>query len=143
MVSSLKLENDVIWLGAVDHAAVWEWMYLADVFLITNDVTNRCNPLYEAICAGLPIVSVRDPSTADLLEHGTNALLADRDDIEQLGKNLYDICTNEAVAKAIGDSQAKRAQHLWSWEERMKVEVEELEGIVNGTPGVASVPSSS
>ena len=44
--------------------------------MITNDVTNRCNPLYEAAWAGLPIISIYDESTKDLLKHRDNALLS-------------------------------------------------------------------
>jgi 1,2-diacylglycerol 3-alpha-glucosyltransferase len=60
---TLGLSNDVIWLGSVDHDDIWALMNLADVFMITHDVTNRCNPLCEASWAGLPVVSVIDPST--------------------------------------------------------------------------------
>ena len=66
LAEQLGVEAEVIWLGAVDHDMVWQLMHLADVFMITNDVTNRCNPVYEAICTPLPVVSVIDPSTADL-----------------------------------------------------------------------------
>jgi len=88
LAKQLNVADDVVWLGAVPHAKVWDLMCLVDIFMITNDVTNRCNPLFEAIRAGLPVVSVRDPSTQDLLADGENALLADPDDVEALGEGL-------------------------------------------------------
>lgn len=132
LASELGVERDLVWLGAVEHDAVWELMHVADLFMITNDVTNRCNPLYEAICAGLPVVSVIDPSTADLLSHEENALLADKEDIETLGRSLCQVCEDEELAAAMSEAQRERAEQLWSWPERMAEEVRELESLVDG-----------
>ena len=63
LASDLGVYDLVVWLGAVAHDDIWALMNNADIFLITNDITNRCNPLYEAAWAGLPVVSVLDPST--------------------------------------------------------------------------------
>jgi glycosyltransferase involved in cell wall biosynthesis len=130
LARQLGIEDAVVWLGAVEHDTVWQLMHLADLFLITNDVTNRCNPVYEAICTPLPVVSVIDPSTADLLEHEQNALLADKDDDEALGEHLYRVCTEEDLAGSLKQAQAVRREQLWTWRERMAVEVAELEGLV-------------
>jgi glycosyltransferase involved in cell wall biosynthesis len=130
LARELRVENDVVWLGAVDHEAIWQVMHVADVFIITNDVTNRCNPLFEAICAGLPIVSVKDPSTADLLRHEENALLAEKDDTESLGRFLHRLSTDPKLARSLSEAQATRRSQMWSWEERMQIEVAELESLV-------------
>ena len=105
-------------------------MNVADVFVITNDVTNRCNPLYEAICASLPVVSVWDSSTSDLLESEVNALLADKEDVQTLGKHLANVCGNKDLHQAMKRAQHSRAATIWTWEERMAAEVRELEGLV-------------
>jgi glycosyltransferase involved in cell wall biosynthesis len=103
---------------------------VADIFMITNDVTNRCNPLYEAAWAGLPVVSVFDPSTADLLQDGRNALLAPKDDIQALGAKLAELCRNEALAGRLRKDQRELAESFWTWEARMRVETRELEALV-------------
>ncbi len=128
----LGLENEVIWLGAVAHDDIWSLMNLADVFMITNDVTNRCNPLYEAMCAALPIVSVVDSSTGDLLEHEVNALLADKQDVEALGRYLSRACSDRVLAEKMKQAQRRRAEDLWTWQERMVAEVRELEALTCG-----------
>jgi glycosyltransferase involved in cell wall biosynthesis len=130
LAKELGVEEDVVWLGALAHDQIWSLMHVADVFMITNDVTNRCNPVYEAMCAALPVVSVEDPSTSDLLEHEVNALLSDKDDDEALGRHLHRACTDEDLARLMGNAQRQRAKQLWSWRERMAREVEELEAIV-------------
>ena len=105
-------------------------MHVADVFMIANDVTNRCNPLFEAICAGLPVVSINDPSTADLLIHGENALLADKHDLEDLGANLLKVCQDGFLAAKLRSAQQAHASGFWSWTERLEAEVRELESLV-------------
>jgi len=133
-LSALALElgvaDRVIWFGAVQHDQIWELMNVADVFMITNDVTNRCNPLYEAICARLPVISVVDPSTADLLKHGENALLSDKQDLQRLGVNLTKVCQDAALVAGIREAQQVHASGFWSWSERLETEVKELESLV-------------
>ena len=128
----LGIEDDLIFLGAVQHDEIWELMNVADLFMITNDVTNRCNPLFEAICAGLPVISVYDQSTGDLLEHGKGALLSHKNDIEGMGKNIEQICKKSGMSDKFRAAQQTRASEFWSWSERMKTEVRELEKLVTG-----------
>ena len=130
LANDLGIAKEVIWLGAVAHDDIWALMNLADVFMITNDVTNRCNPLYEAAWAGLPVVSVFDRSTSDLLHHEHNALLAEKDDTQTLGQHLTRILRDETLAHDLGQAQKRLAATFWTWEERMQVEVKELEKIV-------------
>jgi len=133
LTRELGLESDVVWLGPVSHGDIWRFMRLADVFVITNDVTNRCNPLYEAIRAGTPIVSIYDPSTADLLEDGGNALLADPSDPEGLGQCMLRVCTDAPLADRMRAAQRVRSDRLWTWQERMTAETDELNRLVRGS----------
>jgi len=133
LAKTLNIEKSVIWVGAVAHDDIWALMNTADVFMITNDVTNRCNPLYEAAWAGLPVLSVNDPSTSDLLHHRENALLAEKDDTEALGKLLAEICRDDQLRERLGYAQKKLSETFWTWEERMRVEVMDLEKIVTQT----------
>lgn len=131
MVDELSIASDVVWLGAMEHDRIWELMNICDIFMITNDVTNRCNPLYEAIYACLPIVSIIDRSTADLLSHDCNALLAPPDDIQQLGVHLLKLCNDPQLRRTLSAAQQKVAKTFWNWHERMVCEVRELEQLLH------------
>ncbi|MDF1553853.1 MAG: glycosyltransferase family 4 protein [Deferrisomatales bacterium] len=135
LASELEVAEDVVWFGAVQHDQIWELLHVADIFMITNDVTNRCNPLFEAICAGLPVISVRDPSTGDLLEEGDNALLTDKEDLFGLGENLRRLCSDEELLSRMVSAQRPRASMFWPWSARMAVEVRELEELVRSDRG--------
>jgi glycosyltransferase involved in cell wall biosynthesis len=126
----LGVSESVVWLGAVAHDDIWALMNNADVFMITNDVTNRCNPLYEAAWAGLPVVSVHDPSTSDLLHHRKNSLLVEKDDNDSLGQCIVEICHDEALKGQISKAQRELSKTFWTWEKRMQVEVAVLEKLV-------------
>jgi len=125
----LDLMKNVIWLGAVSHSEIWDLMKCSDIFMITNDVTNRCNPVYEAAWAGLPVVSIVDPSTSDILKHGTNAFLSKKDDNETLGRYLAELLCDEEIRQKFRNEQKKLSANFWTWEERMKAEVRELEKV--------------
>lgn len=131
LTKQLGLDDSVVWLGPVAHDDIWALMNNADAFMLTNDVTNRCNPLYEAAWAGLPVISVQDPSTGDLLQHGENALLADKEDTQALGKCLVEVCRDDTLRKKLGQAQKALSATFWTWEERMKAEVKELEALVS------------
>jgi glycosyltransferase involved in cell wall biosynthesis len=128
------LAKHVAWLGPVDHDTIWDLMGVADSFIITNDVTNRCNPVYEAICARLPVISVHDAATADLLVDGENALLSEKDDDDALAQNITRVCTDRELADSMSGAQDQVRASLWSWRERMKVESDELERMVASWP---------
>ncbi len=130
LCASLGITDNVVWLGAIAHDEIWALMNNANVFMITNDVTNRCNPLYEAAWAGLPVISVRDTSTSDLLHHRENALLSDKEDVQTLGIHLAELCRNDAMSAAFRKAQKELSKTFWTWEERMRVEVKELEQAV-------------
>jgi len=134
LAERLGVADQIGWLGAVPHAEVPKLMDLVDIFMITNDVTNRCNPLFEAMRAGLPVVSIRDTSTADLLKEEENALLANRDDTEALGHHLATICNDRALAARLRDQQKLQADLLWNWEQRMEVEITELQKLIDMNP---------
>jgi glycosyltransferase involved in cell wall biosynthesis len=131
LAQELGVSDRVVWLGAVAHDDIWALMNCADIFLLTNDVTNRCNPLYEAAWAGLPVVSVYDPSTGDLLQHRRNALLSEKDDSETLGKNIVEICQDKHLRRTLGTAQKELSRTFWTWEERMRIEVLELEKLIS------------
>ena len=126
----LGIADEAVFLGALAHDDIWALMNVADIFMITNDVTNRCNPLYEAAWAGLPVVSVVDSSTADLLQDGKNALLAEKDDVQAMGAKLLELCRNQALRNRMRKAQKELAASFWTWEERMRVETRELEALV-------------
>ncbi len=130
LADTLGVAPAIVWLGAMEHERIWALMHVCDIFMITNDVTNRCNPLYEAIYANLPVVSIRDRSTQDLLIHDHNALLAAADDVEALGGFLEKLCRDSQLRQRLGSAQKETAATFWSWRERMECEVRELEKLI-------------
>ena len=130
LASKLKIEKETFFPGALAHEEIWQLMNKADIFMITNDVTNRCNPLFEAVFAGLPIVSIHDPSTSDILEQDKNALLSGKDNIDELGENLEKLCKDEALRKKLSDNQIEFSKSFQTWEERIRKETLSLKALL-------------
>jgi glycosyltransferase involved in cell wall biosynthesis len=131
LAKEIGVSDSVVWLGSVAHDEIWSLMNIADIFMITNDVTNRCNPLYEAAWAGLPVVSVDDPSTKDLLIDGKNAFVSGKDNHEEMGEKLLKLCSDKDLRSKFGREQKKVSSQFKTWEDRMKDECRELEKIVS------------
>jgi glycosyltransferase involved in cell wall biosynthesis len=111
---------------------VWNLHRLADAFVIANDVTNRCNPLYEAMCVGLPVISVRDPSTADLLQDGVNCLLVPPDEGPALGQAMMRMLIDSSLrAKLSAGGRQTADRSIWTWGERMRLEIEEVKNLLH------------
>ena len=70
----------------------------------------------------------------DLLEHGVNALLADRDDTDELGRYLARACSEESMVATMRINQKERSGLLWNWQERMAVEIKELQNLIVTRP---------
>lgn len=130
LAGELDIEENTFFPGALAHQEIWQLMNEADIFMITNDVTNRCNPLFEAVFAGLPIVSVNDPSTSDILHQDKNALLSEKDDEENLGKNLEKLCIDEVLRKRLSKNQIDFSKSFWTWEERIREETLSLKALL-------------
>jgi glycosyltransferase involved in cell wall biosynthesis len=139
LADELGVSDSIIWLGAVSHDRIWEVMNCCDVFLIANDVTNRCNPLYEAISAGLPVVSIYDGSTRDLLTYEHNAMLADREDEPALAACLARLCDDPSLRDRLSSNQSAVADTFWTWPQRLAEEVRELESLTRRGPGGQAV----
>lgn len=134
LVHELEIDGDVAFLGPVSHDRVWGLMNLSDIFMITNDVTNRCNPLFEAAWAGLPVVSVKDPSTFDILSHGKNALLSEKEDIENLGSNILQLASDQDLRKRLQREQQRICDSFYTWEKRMEMETQDIKKLIPPKP---------
>jgi len=130
LACDLNISENIIWSGSVEHEKIWALMNCADIFMITNDVTNRCNPLFESVWAGLPVVSVKDPSSSDILLNGINSFLCDKDNVHELGSKLAQLCLDSSLRSEFRKEQKKMAHGFKTWEERMEIESKELEKVI-------------
>ena len=120
------LGNHVAFLGSLPRPDVFTIMSVSDALVMTNDFTNRCNAIFEAIRCGLPIVTLEDGSTEGLLKNEVNSLKVLPDDIEELSKAMIMVLRDDELIERLHQGARRTSSILWTWKERMRVEVQEV-----------------
>lgn len=132
LVNSYEISDSVIFVGAVSHQNIGNYFSLADIFLITNDVSNLGNPLLEALYFGCPIVTLKDGSVDAILRDGENAILVPPQRAEEeLPRAVHRILTDKALAEKLRRNAKITAQEkVTSWQERMRREAELMTNLI-------------
>jgi glycosyltransferase involved in cell wall biosynthesis len=122
----------VRFLGAVPHRDIFKYFSIADVFLSLYDVSNLGNPLLEAMWAGLPIVTIDDRSTDELLQDGESVFLIPHKQLEeQLPLKVRTLLTNESLRRQMAERSKKIAEDkILSWEDRMRLEEDLIQRLI-------------
>ena len=104
----------------------------SDIFLSLYDHSNLCNPILEALVCGKCIVTIDDGSTRGILRDGYNAVLVKKEDLEKrLPKIIVSLLSDEKRRNQIRENARKYAEtHLYTWDERMMMEIKEVEKIM-------------
>ena len=132
LAADLGVSESVLLVGGVPHAEVMKYYRAADIFISAYDLSNRGNPMFEAMVAGCCIVTLADGSVDDLLMNGESGVLVDPDRLDdELPKNVVALL-GDPDRRALLGAAAKRTagQRLATWEERRKVEVHRIEAAV-------------
>ena len=132
LARTLKVDDHVIFVGAVPHDEVNDFLNGGDLFLSLYDHSNLCNPVQEALECGKCIISVDDGSTSELLSNGYNAMLIRKETlIEELPRTIITLLLDDKKRQQLARNARQSAQkHLLSWEDRMALEVTEVERVL-------------
>ncbi|MCM1569532.1 MAG: glycosyltransferase [Roseburia sp.] len=75
----LALEEEVIFTGKVDHAAIASYYAAADVFVFASKTETQGIVILEALAKGTPVCAVRASGVEDIVEDGFNGCLTPED----------------------------------------------------------------
>ncbi len=104
----LGLENRVKFLGFVDDEDKYNYLSVADLFVLTSMHEGFCIVYMESMHCGLPIICSNDGGQVDFLKNEENALLIDVGDVESCAeailrfyndRDLYKRCAENNVDK--------------------------------------------
>lgn len=133
LAERLEIREAVQFVGAVPHAEIPKYYSIADVFLSLYDVSNLGNPLLEAMYFGLPIVTIDDGSTADLLISGCNALLLLRQSLDKdLPESVRRLFVDPSLRRMLGENAQKTfREKVLSWRDRIFLEHELIQKLLS------------
>lgn len=139
MARALKVDHRVLFIDPVPQPQVRRLLQACDVFLSTHDHSNLSIPVLEALQVGKPIITLDDGSTDGVLVHGQNAILVPMSNIvEGLATAIIGLLEDEQKCRTLGRCGRRFAQeNLLDWETRMKLETDEMAGLLSRPRGGA------
>ncbi|MBI4203255.1 MAG: glycosyltransferase family 4 protein [Chloroflexi bacterium] len=136
----LGVAHRVVFVGPVPHTQVYRLLNACDVYVNCNDHSNLSHPVMEAMVCGKAVVSIDDGSLDGIIADGLNGALVGLPSIrDELPAKVIRLLRDDGYRAEIGRSARRFSETgLYSWEQRMKVEVERVEGLL--APKVAAHP---
>jgi glycosyltransferase involved in cell wall biosynthesis len=140
LVKSKKLEQYIIFVGAVNYEKIKMYLYLSDFFISMYTSTNVGNPLMEAIRLNKLIVTLSNGDTGFWIQHKINGLIYPVDDDVDLGINDYTLIASniyqlihspKCQSNLIHGIKQTAKTRLWTWKERFDAEVKEVENLIS------------
>ena len=113
LARSLKLENNVLFVGYLDRETILRDCYSAgDVFVFASKTETQGLVLLEAMAQGVPVVSISALGTADILEPRRGAVVA-AEDIDEFAAKTAAVLQVPALRTELG-MQAQDYAREWS-----------------------------
>jgi glycosyltransferase involved in cell wall biosynthesis len=130
-VSELGLRDLVTFIGAVPQSEVQRYLWAADVFLSTNELSNVGNPLLEAMVAGRCVLTLDEGDTRDLIRDGETGVLLQSGEPQAIAEALAGLSRDPDRRRRLGATARRLAERsFWSWDQRMDAEVDAVEELV-------------
>lgn len=113
LTRSLKLENNVLFVGYLDRETMLKDCYNAgDAFVFASKTETQGLVLLEAMAQGVPVVSISALGTADILESRRGAVVA-AEDIDEFSARTAAVLQDPALRSELG-MQAQDFAREWS-----------------------------
>ncbi len=133
LAAELGVKDYVRFLGAVPNEEVKKYLAVADVFLSTYDLSNVGNPLLEAIRAHKIIFTLNNGDTGSWIQHRVNGFIYDplSNIIPEMAQDISQILLDTNLRCLIlKNVRLTEEEKLWTWNERMKAELEEVSNLI-------------
>lgn len=137
----LCVETAVDFIGAVSHNEIGQYLNICDVFVMSNDLTNMCNTLIEALTCGCCIVTRNVGDTTIIAKNNLNSIVLDPGEPEQFAREIIELLGNQEKRKRLEENAyAWSMDNFLTWEKRMAMEVHALDELCRRKSSVAVKP---
>jgi len=120
LVKELSLENYVKFLGPKSHKKVFEYMSVADAFVLPS-INEAFGVVYiEAMAHKVPVIGCLGQGIEDIVENGKSGILVRPKNVEDLENALIKLLTDEDFAHTIGQAGRKIVEERFTWERRVR-----------------------
>lgn len=115
----LRISENVMFLGYLNrHTDLNDCYRAADVFVFSSRTETQGLVLLEAMAQGVPVVSIAELGTRDVLREGLGVWIA-QEELTDFSEKVVAMLGDEKVRKALGDSGREYASE-WSSQKQAK-----------------------
>jgi glycosyltransferase involved in cell wall biosynthesis len=113
LVSSLRLEKDVFFLGIVKN--VEEYLKGSDLsVLMSTNAEGFPNVVLESLACGTPMIASQDGGIGELVINGENGYLVNKGDFEMLSNRIEYLYKNSEILEMLSYNAEKLARNNFS-----------------------------
>lgn len=115
LVESLKLSEQVIFLGRLTHPEAMSWMAAGDIFCLPSWQEGFGVVYIEAMAQGVPVIGVLGEGIEDVIHHGENGLLVRPQKVEDIVEALDSLLSNSQYAKTLAGAGQDTVLNGLTW----------------------------
>jgi glycosyltransferase involved in cell wall biosynthesis len=105
LLDNAHVGKSILLLNSRDDVA--SYLQASDLFILPSRFEGLSNSLLEAMACALPVISTRVGGSTDIIEHGSNGLLVDVDNVEQVRSAITDVFDDSRRAARLGKGARK------------------------------------
>jgi glycosyltransferase involved in cell wall biosynthesis len=130
MAKALGIADSVEFAGFQSNIPMQ--FHQGDLAVLPSRFEGMPNAVLEAMACGLPCVATRVSGSEDIIQHGTNGLLVEPQDYENMAKALLTLLCDPVLAKKYGHAARIRIEQHYSLQRIMDMYVELYQSLVGG-----------
>ena len=115
LIKELGLEDNVSFLGKLEHKEVIDIMKQYDIFSLPSYKEGFGMVYIEAMAQGIPVIGVKGEGIEDAIENGVNGFLVERKNIEELVKIMKFLIENPHKRIDIGKCAIETVLNKFTW----------------------------
>ncbi len=115
LATKVRLANNVIFYGEVQHQLVQELYAKYDIFVNASEIDNLPGAVLEAFASGLPVVSTNSGGIPYIVENGVTGLLVDVGDFRSLARKVIQLVNDPGFAAVLAKNARDKCRE-YSWE---------------------------
>jgi glycosyltransferase involved in cell wall biosynthesis len=116
--AELELSDRVHFSGAIED--IFGLLCASDVFCLPSRSEGLSNALLEAMACSLPCVATNVGGNPELIEHGHNGLLIEKEDDRALAETIIGLLRDPASARRMGSAARRLVEERFSTEVMMR-----------------------
>lgn len=122
LAKKLNVENNVVFLGRIEHEKALLYYASADLFVLNSNYEGLPHVLLEVMKIGVPIASSRSGGNPEVIEDEKSGLLFNYNNIEEIVKAEERILSDKAFAQNLVIN-AKEKLKIFDWRKNIEATV--------------------